>query len=358
MKKFLIFITAVLTLCMAGCTTIPVPTAHAQEPAPVTVTNPVTINPPSMPATPGDISVSGVTDTGVTISWSPVPTASQYSVWINGSRWTGADAPGATIHGLQPYTPYEICVTAANASGESGPSAPAGFTTLPPVPTAPATPTVSVNGNTALVQWEPLPPFQSIHAYRVYVDGTPLAYVIPQEGIQAANLTNLCDGNHMVSVAGINANREGPASSPVQFAVQVILAPGGLQMTNHSADTLWLQWNPVSGADKYMISVNGQTVGETRQASYTLGALQAGQSHQVEVAAVLPDGNRSQPATMQAETLPVPSPVTKEALVQDIFNYNADALPGLVMIFAVGASFALARALKETFTQRFWLIRR
>lgn len=340
---------------MAGC----VPMAHATEPTPVTVTSPVTINPPPIPEAPGDISISGITDVGATVSWSPVDTASQYSVWVNGTRWAGADSPGVSIHGLKPYTIYDICVTAANESGESAQSSTASFTTLPPVPAAPSSPTIAnVKDNTALVQWEPLPPSQYIQAYRVYVDGVPVADVIPQEGIQAANLTNLQEGNHKVSIAGINANREGPLSNPIQFNISVISAPTGLQMINHSVDNIWLRWDPVAGADKYIITVNEQITGETKQASYTLESLNPEQSFNIDVVAVMPDGNLSQPATIQVNTLPLHYPLTKETLVQRIFSYSPDVLPGLVMIFVVGASFALARTAKENFTQRIWFIRR
>lgn|GEM_PF-3464065 len=349
MKKLLVFLIVALMIFISGCSMVPIPMAHATEPTPVTVTNPITIDPPPIPKAPEDISISGITDVGATVSWSPVDTASQYSVWVNGARWTGADSPGIEIHGLKPYTIYDITVSAANESGESEQSSTASFTTLPPVPAAPSLPTIAnVKDNTALVQWEPLPPSQYILAYRVYVDGIPVADVIPQEGIQAANLTNLHEGNHIVSISGINANKEGPLSTPVHFTIGALPAPSGLQMTNHSTDTIWLRWNSVPGAYKYIININGQLAGETQQSNYKLEGLQAGQRCIVDVVAVMPDGNLSQPASIQLDTILADYPLTKESLVQDIFSYCPDVVPGLVMIFVVGASFALARTAKES----------
>lgn len=343
MVLYMIFLVSALALLSY------LPNANALEPTPVEITNSVSITPPAAPSAPYGLAISGISDAGATISWAPVATANQYSVWINGTRWTGVASPGVTISDLQPYTIYDVYVTAINESGESTPSTTASFTTLPPIPTSPATPIIaSVNDNTALINWEPLPPAQFIQVYRVYVDGTPVADVTPQEGIQAANLTNLHEGNHIVSISGINANKEGPLSTPVHFTIGALPAPSGLQMTNHSTDTIWLRWNSVQGAYKYIININGQLAGETQQSNYKLEGLQAGQRCIVDVVAVMPDGNLSQPASIQLDTILADYPLTKESLVQDIFSYCPDVVPGLVMIFVVGASFALARTAKES----------
>jgi len=319
---------------------------YAEEPMPVNVVNPVTISPPLLPDAPSNISVSGITDTEATISWQPVQTANQYTVFVNSSRWAGADSPGVTIQGLQPYTIYDVYVTAANDGGESGPSSTASFTTLPSVPTTPSAPIVtSVTENSVLVQWQPLPSWQYIQAYRVYVDGIAVADVTPQEGIQAASLTNLADGNHAVYISGINSNQEGPASQPVQFTTQVLPAITGLKMVNHSKDTIWICWDAID-ASKYLISLNGQMMGETSQTSYELTGLPPNQDYELTVTAVMPDGNHSQEAAIQVGTLTIEEPFNKEILMQSIFAYVPDMMPGLIAVFIVGATFALARLAK------------
>lgn len=360
MKKLFVISITVFLFSLASWIISPIPMVYAVEPTPVTVTNPVTINPPPAPDMPNNISISGITDIGATVSWSPVATASQYSVWVNGARWAGADSPGVEITGLQPNTSYDVYVTAANDGGESGPSSTLSFSTLPPVPTVPPNPTVSnVTGNSALVHWEPLPPWQYIQAYRVYVDGTAVADVTPQAGTQAANLTNLAAGNHVVSVSGINANREGVPSQSTQFTIQAVPSVTGIKMTNHSPDTIWFRWDASPDADKNIIYVDGQPVGETRQTEYVLSGLQAGQSFQVGVVAVMLNGNRSQISTIQLRTLPATATVTKDSFIQAIYSYVPDVFPGLIVIFAVGAAFAVASAARETFKGRlFRIIRR
>lgn len=351
MMFWLVYLLEVL-VCVCLCLALAV-AAHAAEPTPVEVVNPVTISPPPPPVAPSEVTVSGVTDTEATISWSPVAYATQYSVWVDGQRWTGSTSPGVTIRGLQPSMTYTVYITAANESGESGPSASVSFTTLPPVPTAPEKPVVTkVTDTTATVQWHPLPPDQHIQAYRVYVDGKAVADVQPQEGMQVAELTNLKPGTHTVAVSGLNANKEGPQSPAVSFTVQAVPAPTGLQMVNHSYDAVWLQWDKVTGAERYEIYVGEQLTGTTDQTSYTLTGLQPDQEYQVSLVALLPDGNRSQPATLQVKTLPAPEAITLSGLKERIFPYVNDVIPALVVVFAVGAAFTIARMARMPFSWR------
>lgn len=324
-----------------------VPPGVYAETQPVEVVNPITINPPAAPAAPADVVVSGITESSATVSWSPALTASGYSVWVDGTRWTGSDSPGVEIKGLQPGMAYSVYVTASNDGGESGPSNSAMFTTLPPVPTAPPTPTVSeVTGNSAVINWEPLQAWQSIKAYRVYVDGVAVADVEPQTGLQAANLTNLSSGNHLVSISGINDNREGPASAPAQFETQVLPPINGLKMTNHSTDTIYLCWDAVTNASQYLISLNEQAVGVTSQSRYAVSGLQPNQEYQITVTSVMPDGNQTQAATLHAETLPVVQPYSKDTITQAIYAYVPDIMPGIIAVFVVGIAFGLARLSK------------
>lgn len=330
-----------------------VPAALSQEPTPVTVVNPVTVSPSPVPQAPAGVNISGVTDTTAAVSWDPVPYATQYSVWVNGQRWAGATGPGAVLEGLQPDTPYTVYVTAASESGESGPSPSVGFTTLPPVPAAPAAPSVvQVEDNAATVQWQPLPPYYKVLFYRLYVDGKAVADVEPQEGMQAARLTNLAPGWHTVAVSGINANREGPQSVPVSFEVQAVEAPAGLKVANRSHDTVWLVWDPVAGAAYYEVSVNDQVQLRTSEASCVISSLQPATAYQVSVVAVMPDGRRSLPAVLGVNTLPAPEPLSVIGLEQEVFSYVGDFTGGLIALFAVAAAFAVARAAKLPFVRR------
>jgi len=331
--------------------------SFAQEPTPVTVTNPVTINPPPVPEAPVSITVSGIEDTSASVSWEPSTGANNYTVWVDGQRWTGSNSTGALIQGLKPYTNYDIYVTASNDNGESGPSSPVTFMTLPPVPAAPQAPVVSdVTNSSAIVSWEPLPAWQYIQVYRVYVDGRAVADVEPQNGIQAAKLTNLEAGKHVVAVSGINENREGPLSKGVEFTITSVAAPAGLVMFNHTDSAIYIKWDSLKEADKYLVYVGENLAGETREANYILTGLEPSQACQVKVVAVMPDGNESAPAVINAETLPAPEPVSKEVLKR-VYPYVNDVIPGLVVVFAVGGAFVLARSARQSISSRIFLWR-
>lgn len=323
-------------------------TSFAQEPTPVTVTNPVTINPLPTPGAPTEVTVSGITDTSATVSWQPATGATNYTVWLDGQRFTGSNSTGAVLQGLKPYTSYTVYITASNDSGESGPSSSVSFTTLPPVPAAPQAPVVSeVTSSSAIVKWEPLPAWQYIQFYRVYVDGQAVSDITPQTGIQAAELTNLAAGKHIVAISGVNENQEGPLSKGVEFTISSVAAPTGLKMFNHTPESVYLSWDPIPGAESYQVYEGENLVGETGQASYTLTGLQPAQAYQVKVIAVMPDGNKSAPAALTAETLPAPEPVTKE-IISRVYPYVNDILPGLLVIFAVGAAFVVARLAQQS----------
>lgn len=313
--------------------------------------NIVSQTPPPAPAPPASVSVSGITDTAATVSWPAVDTATQYAVFVNGQQYTGSNSPGVTLTGLTPHTSYTVYVVASNTGGDSGPSTSASFTTLPPVPTAPAAPKVSqVTANSATITWQPLPSNQYIKVYRIYVDGQAVSDVQPQSGMQSANLTNLPAGTHTVAVAGVNDNQEGPQSPAVTFTCSTIPAPAGLEMTNHSPDTVWLQWEAVSGAQGYDVYLGNNLVSQTDQTSYVISGLQAATDYQVSVVAVMPDGNQSLPAMLQVKTLPAPEPLTVAGLEQKIFAYVGDLQPEIIVLFVVVAAFALARTAKVPFT--------
>lgn len=303
------------------------------------------------PASPTGVTVSGVKDTTAHVAWDPVPYAKQYSIYVNGNRWMGSTGPGVELTGLQPNSQYSVYVTAANDVGESGPSSSISFMTLPPPPTMPDTPVVSqVTDSSASVTWEAQPPYQQIKVYRLYVDGQPVADMQPQAGgLQAANLQNLTPGVHSVAVAGVNDYGEGPRSTPAQFNIRSIPAPTGLQLYNHSADTLWLTWDKSEGVATYQVLINGQKVGETPENIFLVKGLQPSQAYQVGLVAIYSDGNVSNTATIQAYTTPAPEEITINSFIGAINPYLNDLMPAFTIVFAIGAAFMVARAARTIF---------
>ncbi|MFF8635820.1 chitinase [Streptomyces pilosus] len=78
---------------------------------------------PTVPATPGGLTVSGTTSSSVSLAWNAVSGATGYTLYRDGTRVTAVSGTSATVTGLAASTSYGFQVTAANAAGESPKSA-------------------------------------------------------------------------------------------------------------------------------------------------------------------------------------------------------------------------------------------
>ncbi|NUP24353.1 MAG: chitinase [Streptomyces sp.] len=75
------------------------------------------------PAVPTGLKAGTVTSSSVALSWSPVPGATSYAVYRDGTKVQTATGTSATIGGLSPSTAYSFQVAAVNDAGESAKSA-------------------------------------------------------------------------------------------------------------------------------------------------------------------------------------------------------------------------------------------
>ncbi|MEV7786511.1 glycoside hydrolase family 18 protein [Streptomyces sp. NPDC088106] len=84
------------------------------------------------PAPPSGLATGTVTSTSVALSWSPVPGATGYAVYRDGTRVRTVSGTSATVNGLSPSTAYAFQVAAVNDAGESARSATVTATTGAP----------------------------------------------------------------------------------------------------------------------------------------------------------------------------------------------------------------------------------
>jgi chitinase len=75
------------------------------------------------PAAPGGLKTGSVTSSGVALSWSPVPGATGYAVYRDGTKVSTVTGTSTTVTGLTPSTAYSFQVSAVNDAGESARSA-------------------------------------------------------------------------------------------------------------------------------------------------------------------------------------------------------------------------------------------
>ncbi|MFD7440685.1 chitinase [Streptomyces sp. NPDC059909] len=75
--------------------------------------------PVGIPAAPAGLSAGTPTSSTVPLSWSPVPGATGYNVYRNGTEVLSVTGASATVTGLAASTSYSFQVTATNSAGES-----------------------------------------------------------------------------------------------------------------------------------------------------------------------------------------------------------------------------------------------
>ncbi|MFF0363786.1 chitinase [Streptomyces sp. NA02536] len=78
---------------------------------------------PTVPGTPGGLSVSGTTASSVSLAWNAVSGATGYTLYRDGTKVTAVSGTSATVTGLAASTSYSFQVAATNTAGESQKSA-------------------------------------------------------------------------------------------------------------------------------------------------------------------------------------------------------------------------------------------
>ncbi|MGW7086825.1 chitinase [Streptomyces sp. NPDC054871] len=79
-------------------------------------------DPVEIPAVPAGLKAGTTTSTSVELSWTPVSTATGYTIYRDGTKVASAGGASAAITGLTPETTYNFQVSATNAAGESAKS--------------------------------------------------------------------------------------------------------------------------------------------------------------------------------------------------------------------------------------------
>ncbi|MFF1375662.1 chitinase [Streptomyces sp. NPDC058308] len=79
-------------------------------------------DPVEIPAVPGGLAAGATTSTSVDLSWTPVSTATAYTVYRDGTKVASTSGAATTVTGLTPETSYSFQVSASNAAGESAKS--------------------------------------------------------------------------------------------------------------------------------------------------------------------------------------------------------------------------------------------
>jgi hypothetical protein len=249
---------------------------------------------PPLPGAPTALMGTDVTASGATLSWDPVPGATDYGVDAQGVQVGATSATTYTDTTTAPGSTVTYSVAAVNLSG-SGPTAMVDVVTLPAAPGAPSTSGATASG--ATLSWAP-------------VTGAT-GYVVDAQGAQVATTTattytdtSAPSGSDITyTVAAFDVSGVGAPSAPVTVTT-VPAAPGGLAASAVTAGGATLVWNPVTGATSYLVSVGGVVIGTSTTTTYTDGSAPAGSGITYSVAAVNVSGVGAPSAPVTVTTVP------------------------------------------------------
>jgi hypothetical protein len=240
---------------------------------------------PTTPAAPGAPTLTpGCTN--VSLSWTAVPTATDYEVWRNaGASCTGATLVVSTTGGLTTYndtgrslgTQYSYAIRAKNTCGASGNGTCATTTTLN-VPAAPGAPTfTSVSCTTLTVNWTAVSGATSYDVWRVAgatctgavkITGTPVAGTTYND----TGLTASTQYSYLITANNTCGTSANGTCASVTTTPTTPAAPGAPTLTP-GCTNVSLSWTAVPNATDYEVwrTAGASCTGATQVVSTTGG---------------------------------------------------------------------------------------
>jgi len=133
---------------------------------------------------PANLQATAVADTTVSLSWSPVASATGFNVYRDGAKATGNPVPGTsfTDAGLSPGTTYSYAVKAVDSMGVEGAASNPLEVTTTGTPTLPAPTNVKIDAvstSSVTVSWTAPAEATGFDVFRAGASGGPFAKVNP-----------------------------------------------------------------------------------------------------------------------------------------------------------------------------------
>ncbi len=272
----------------------------------------------NVPAAPSGLATSGITETGITLSWTKSATATAYKVRkASGDSWTTlGDVATYNFTGLSAGTSYSLQVLANNAGGDSA-SVSIDASTLPVAPTGLATSGITQTAIT--LSWTKS---TGATAYKVR-KGTDSWTTL---GDVATYTFSGLDANTAYTLQVLASNAGGDSASASSSATTLPNAPSAptsLTTSGISQTGITLAWTKATGATAYKVrkgTDSWTTLGDV--ATYNFTGLSAGTSYSLQVLASNAGGD-SAAASIDASTLPaVPTGLTTSGITQTSITLN------------------------------------
>ncbi len=220
-----------------------------------------------IPADPGTLNISNITQSGLEVSWDAVVGADQYlldislngdfSSFITGYENKTVASTSEVVSGLESGTTYYFRLRSNNGTGSSGYSGTANTLTIPANPTVSSASSIAQTGFTA--NWNSI---VGADEYLLDVsqdaDFTTFAVGYEQKSIATTSeaLTGLNSGE-VYYFRVIAQNSTGASDYSGTETVQLIPNnPGSVVLSNIGQSGFDLSWDAIVGADEYLLDVS------------------------------------------------------------------------------------------------------
>ncbi len=264
------------------------------------------------PGSPANI-IATATDKTITVSWDASVGAIGYEIEVDGIVANTDTATVYTHVGLNPGTPHTYRVRARNAGGPGNWSAPITKSTLPGSPDIPVNLNVVPLSTTVTVTWNNV---SGATGYDIEVDG-----VLVNNGPNTNYIHNsLTPGtHHSYRVRSINPGGKSEWSGYVNTTTLLDTVPVPVNISATPAlNSITLNWDKVSGASGYEISVDGTAFDNGTRTTYTHSTLAPGTQHVYRVRA------KKSGITSEWSTAIVSATLTNEFGTPSNLKANAD----------------------------------
>ena len=272
---------------------------------------------PSPPDAPTGLSVTGVSTTSVSVSWSASGQASSYGVYLDGTAAGSTSATGYTVGGLTCGTSHTIAVDVVNSGGTHSTKTAITAATAPcPPPSDGQPPTVpgslavtGASASTVSVSWNRSSDNVGVVSYGVYSNGKQAG----STGTTSYTISGLtCGTTYTVAVDAVDAAGNHSAKASVSVATAACpdtlapLQPSNLHVVFADQSSLLIGWNvPLDnvGVAGYDVYLDGKLKGKVASPSFNFTGLTCGTSHGFAVDAYDAAGNVSAQTSGSASTV-------------------------------------------------------
>lgn len=204
----------------------------------------------------------------VALTWEPAPAAERYVVRRapeDDGPWSELAAVGGTAYidaTVEPGRRYGYRVASANDGGEGEPSAPVSAVALSPAPAAPAT-LQALPGNARVqLSWEAADGALDYFVRRASAAEGPFVLLATVPGTRYADESA---ANGVLYFYAVSAGNPGGESAPTPPVAATPIAPPGAPggvTANAGGGQVRLDWDPVPGAEGYVVWRAGDKDGE------------------------------------------------------------------------------------------------